>query len=110
MRAATALLALLMSAMPAAGTASTGGSTAGAASTTAAPGAAARQEAQVLGEVLGWLRSLEGETARLKEAQHAAEARHRCCCCCLRATEHSYLTSLSYAKARKSIAVCDTLP
>eukprot|EP01047_Picozoa_sp_COSAG01_P088218 COSAG01_NODE_20656_length_941_cov_1.766311_1_plen_91_part_10 len=30
----------------------------------------------MLGEVLGRLRSLEGETARLKEAQHAAEARH----------------------------------
>jgi hypothetical protein len=65
MRTATALLALLMSAMLVAGTASTGGSATGTASTTAAPGAAARQEAQVLGEVLGRLRSLEGEMARL---------------------------------------------
>jgi hypothetical protein len=76
MRAATTLLALLMSAMPAAGTASTGGSTAGTASTTAAPGATTRQEAPVLGEVLGRLRSLEGETARLAEAQRVAEAQH----------------------------------
>eukprot|EP01047_Picozoa_sp_COSAG01_P081739 COSAG01_NODE_16419_length_1237_cov_2.165202_2_plen_206_part_00 len=87
----TALLALLMGAMPAPGTASTGGSTAGTASTTAAPGAATRQEAQVLGEVLGRLRSLEGEMARLEKAQRAAEARHT--------------VALSTAEARHTAAV-----
>eukprot|EP01047_Picozoa_sp_COSAG01_P081553 COSAG01_NODE_16300_length_1248_cov_11.100957_2_plen_84_part_01 len=49
------------------------GTVASAPRTATAPDAAARQEAQVLGEVLGRLRSLEGETARLKEAQRAAE-------------------------------------
>jgi hypothetical protein len=52
------------------------GTAASAPRTATAPDAAARQEAQVLGEVLGRLRSLEGETARLAEAQRAAEARH----------------------------------
>jgi hypothetical protein len=67
---------MLLGAVPAAGAAGTGGSTAGAVGTAAVLDAAARQEAQVLGEVLGRLRSLEGETARLAEAQRAAEARH----------------------------------
>eukprot|EP01047_Picozoa_sp_COSAG01_P048298 COSAG01_NODE_4693_length_4808_cov_6.865152_1_plen_166_part_00 len=52
------------------------GTAASAPRTATAPDAATRQEAQVLGEVLGRLRSLEVETARLAEAQRAAEARH----------------------------------
>eukprot|EP01047_Picozoa_sp_COSAG01_P100252 COSAG01_NODE_30134_length_622_cov_0.734226_1_plen_202_part_10 len=75
MRTATALLVLLMSTMPTAGAASTGSPMAGAVGAAAAPDATARQEV-MFGEVLGWLRSLERQTARLEEAQRAAEARH----------------------------------
>jgi hypothetical protein len=67
------------------------GTAASAPRTATAPDAAARQEAQVLGEVLGRLRSLEGETARLAEAQRAAEARHA--------------AALSTAEARHAAAV-----
>jgi hypothetical protein len=73
-RTATAVL-MLLSAVQVAGAAGTGDSADGAVDTAAVSDATTRQE-QVLGEVLGRLRSLEGETARLAEAQRAAEARH----------------------------------